>query len=829
MELFKSLVSSLGAGMVGGAAGAALDFALEKLGTGAGKHALDRIKRQLDAYTGRIPPNHDLEQAIHLAHLSAASAVLTQFAAEIRRHDGHEVAFQDHPFFVTVGDWIDAQLKILPGHDGAATPPLVDQLERQLDPILSARSPADLCAALAPATAELWAALAATGTPPGDLEAHFRGPEGWPIAFLAFMREALKDKPRAELAFVAARLGGIRPQLDRIAGKIDRVIDTQAEHTAKLDELLAIVRASGRFETAAEQGISEAAVRAIVERLGGIGLSRDDLIPWLDGWITRASEHLARGSNEGAAFDAATRESDALFNAGQLDEAAEPFMRELAREEAREAAHQAERRRHRVALLEAAIDADTRALNIAAIPARLRLLAAERGIVPGAGLAEWLHAYAEERYDHGRDMGDNAALLVAIAVWRATLEERPHERVPLDWAMTQNNLGVSLATLGARESGPARLEDAVEAYRAALMERTRARVPLDWAMTQNNLGAALQTLAERESGTARLEEAVEAFRAALTEYTRARVPLQWATTQNNLGNALARLGEREGGTARLDEAVEAYRAALTEYTQARVPLDWAMTQNNLGTALRALGERERGTARLEEAVEAYRAALTEYTRARVPLDWAMTQSNLGNALGALGERERGTARLAEAVEAYRAALTEYTRARVPLDWAMTQNNLGNALRALGARESGTARLEEAVEAFRAALTELTRARVPLQWAMTQNNLGNALRALGEREGGTARLAEAVEAYRAALTERTRARVPLQWAITTHNLALALAAIAGRAPGLGRLEEAIALWGDCLAVAASAGHAPLLAAAERGRAEAVAERGRRAAP
>jgi hypothetical protein len=42
-----------------------------------------------------------------------------------------------------------------------------------------------------------------------------------------------------------------------------------------------------------------------------------------------------------------------------------------------------------------------------------------------------------------------------------------------------------------RERGRARLEEAVAAYRAALEERTRERVPLDWAMTQNNLGVAL--------------------------------------------------------------------------------------------------------------------------------------------------------------------------------------------------------------------------------------------------------------------------------------------------------------------------------------------------
>jgi hypothetical protein len=51
----------------------------------------------------------------------------------------------------------------------------------------------------------------------------------------------------------------------------------------------------------------------------------------------------------------------------------------------------------------------------------------------------------------------------------------------------QNNLGSALETLGGRESDTKRLEEAVEAYRAALQERTRERMPLQWATTQNNL------------------------------------------------------------------------------------------------------------------------------------------------------------------------------------------------------------------------------------------------------------------------------------------------------------------------------------------------------
>jgi len=74
-----------------------------------------------------------------------------------------------------------------------------------------------------------------------------------------------------------------------------------------------------------------------------------------------------------------------------------------------------------------------------------------------------------------------------------------------------------------------------------------ASAPLDWAMTQNNLGTALQILGGRESGMARLEEAVQAYRAAPDEFTKDRVPLDWEATQNNLDSALQRLGERQSG------------------------------------------------------------------------------------------------------------------------------------------------------------------------------------------------------------------------------------------------------------------------------------------
>jgi hypothetical protein len=49
----------------------------------------------------------------------------------------------------------------------------------------------------------------------------------------------------------------------------------------------------------------------------------------------------------------------------------------------------------------------------------------------------------------------------------------------------------------------------VGAYRAALQEYTRERVPLDWAMAQNNLDAALGLLSQPNKGKARKKVRVE--------------------------------------------------------------------------------------------------------------------------------------------------------------------------------------------------------------------------------------------------------------------------------------------------------------------------------
>ena len=83
-------------------------------------------------------------------------------------------------------------------------------------------------------------------------------------------------------------------------------------------------------------------------------------------------------------------------------------------------------------------------------------------------------------------------------IWRKRLQltvrhskKIPVSGFPLTGQEHRTILAVHFRRLGERESGTKHLEEAVAAYREALKESTRERVPLDWAGTQNNLGNAL--------------------------------------------------------------------------------------------------------------------------------------------------------------------------------------------------------------------------------------------------------------------------------------------------------------------------------------------------
>ena len=143
-----------------------------------------------------------------------------------------------------------------------------------------------------------------------------------------------------------------------------------------------------------------------------------------------------------------------------------------------------------IALLEAALKTDLLRFDAASAAGRVEKIASLQHEDDPKAFFEALRARQDQFYVEGKDKGVNFSLEVAIAIAR---QEVALAHGPDEHGVALNDLGLALSSLGERESGTARLDEAVSAYRAALEEWTRERVPLLWAMTQNNLGNALRS------------------------------------------------------------------------------------------------------------------------------------------------------------------------------------------------------------------------------------------------------------------------------------------------------------------------------------------------
>jgi tetratricopeptide (TPR) repeat protein len=431
-------------------------------------------------------------------------------------------------------------------------------------------------------------------------------------------------------------------------------------------------------QVARDKGVEVAPLRAVLVKLGEKGVPEEDIPKRLDSAadelikLRAENEQLRRGP---PALAAIAEEVQALIDKGEFGDA----RRDLTRGREASRALRIDASRYEAAFMAQEARVDDLQL---AYPAAATKYAGAAGLVaPFDTAQQWrfLLDQAGELRKQGDEFGDNGALIEAIDITRRCLALAPRSERPLDWAVTQNNLGLALFCLGERESGTARLEEAIAAYRDALHELTRARVPLEWAGPQTNLGTALGRLGERESGTARLEEAAAAFREALQEFTRARAarmgrdPGEYRPCAR--GTRRAGNGTTRGGRRRLSRSLAGIYP--------RAPLRWAATQVNLGAALGALGERQSGTARLEAAAAAFREALQENIRARVPLQWAATQTGLASVHRAFFDKDPQPRHLDNALEAVDGALEEFRKAGAAFYFEKAERLRGEILAAKG--------------------------------------------------------------------------------------------------------------------------------------------------
>jgi hypothetical protein len=252
---------------------------------------------------------------------------------------------------------------------------------------------------------------------------------------------------------VKAQEGSISAGRDAIGNTINQGLDEKAlgpvltEAQRPITEQLAALTA----QVARDKGVEAAPLRAVLEKLGQAGVPDAEIPARLNRAADQLLElqaQLARLRNDRPELAEVRVQALALIERGDLDGARAVLNR--GREAARALREEASRSEAELLADEARIDH----LQLSYSGAAAKYGEAAALVKSFDPQAEWhfIILQADELRDQGREFGDNQALDDAIELYRHGLILVPNERVPLDWALTQTNLGIALRILNERKS-----------------------------------------------------------------------------------------------------------------------------------------------------------------------------------------------------------------------------------------------------------------------------------------------------------------------------------------------------------------------------------------
>ncbi len=386
------------------------------------------------------------------------------------------------------------------------------------------------------------------------------------------------------------------------------------------------------------------------------------------------------------------------------------------------------------------------------------------------GAAERTSAYEIQSRD---------SLRRSAAYFQQALTEWSRDRFPLEWAMTQTNLGATLEISAASEMNEDTLQKALDSYNAALEVYRAHSDDLDVAGMHYRAGSMLEEMARRTGDSGDLQKAIDSYRAALAGYDVRSHPLMWAAVQRRLGRSLSLLADQRGDPAIEAQAIEAFRASLGVYERRRDSLSWVLVQEELAGELANLGRATSNRAYVKQSVAMIQNVLENFPRDSDPALWAELQTTLGHGLMILGLLESNASTLQQAGAAYTAALSALSPDRNPVAWMEAEDGLAETFLDLGHRTADKYYFELSVQHYRQALKAFSRERNPIPWAWEKYNLAGALFDLGSTENGNAHLLESVQCYRDALSVLSREKNPRQWRDTEDNLGVAIAELQRR--------------------------------------------------
>ena len=377
----------------------------------------------------------------------------------------------------------------------------------------------------------------------------------------------------------------------------------------------------------------------------------------------------------------------------------------------------------------------------------------------------------------GTELKSEDSLHMAVAYFQRTQLDWTRERDPLEWAMTQLNLGVALSELSNLDDRVETMRAAMVAYQNALAVYQSRSDGLDSASVQLMMGGTFAAIAKHETGAANLHRAVDSYRAAAKGFDFHYYPASSAEAQRRLGSALWYLGENGGGAEDFEEAITADREALKVYSKRHAPIMWAATQLQIAQCLDRLGWATSNGDYFRQSAELSRQLLDGYPHEDDSVVWPEIQINLGHALIGMGTFNRGSEieYAQQAVAAFRAALEKLSLEHQAIDWGTAKTDLGNALLVLGEKAGGsdTYYQEQAIDALKDALKVYTPERDPIAWATAKYDLGDALVQLGERGPGIIYLQQGVQTYREALAVLPKDSSPDLRNALQHSLGIAL--------------------------------------------------------
>ena len=257
---------------------------------------------------------------------------------------------------------------------------------------------------------------------------------------------------------------------------------------AMQQELLRRTQVSGAAQRLAEAGVTERALLGLAQRLAGSIEDVDQAWIELQNLVEihlRLQREGHTPSNQGDFVDEvlrrvadlpprATTRARGGHRAGAGEGGREAHQPRAPARQRRRDRHAARRRRHRRRLPDRKADLDAGGQAPSRTCARFRTAITRKAATP-------------------------APRSTSRSPSPSPASSTPAPAAPIS-AARRSTIWRSRCILGERESGPRGWKRPSPPYRAALEERTRDRVPLDWAATQMNLGNALQASASARAG-----------------------------------------------------------------------------------------------------------------------------------------------------------------------------------------------------------------------------------------------------------------------------------------------------------------------------------------